>query len=225
MRLVYARKKMMKSLILVSLLFTQIYFASACICFNPPISEVLKKTDAIFIGKVIGFDISYSIELDERLFLTEFEVLNYYDGDLKFGRLPKFVIVAQTYTLNDCGLKNLEIGKEYLLYTPFYQGFLWTAACGVRVLRTESHDFQQDLDSLKILGFYSITQGSNDTLSLSKEKQRYIQEKLDSLKNNHTKEIKQLIQTQSIRDRNRIYIELIALFLILLIFFRLKFKK
>lgn len=221
-----AKRILMKTIIFVLHCLLAIHTIEACTYFNPPIAKILKKTDAIFIGKVVGFDISYSIELDKRLFLTEFEVLNYYDGDLKFGRLPKFVVVAQTNMGGGCGIQDFEMGKQYLLYTPFYQGFLWTAVCRERVLRKDSRDFQQDLDRLKILGFHSITQGSNDTLSLSKEKERYIQEKLDSLKNNHKKEISQTLKKQSIRDRNRFYFEIIALFSLLAFYYLfLKFKR
>jgi hypothetical protein len=198
----------------------------SCICFNPDISKILPETEAIFIGKVVAYDEVYSIEYREKLYITEFEVIKYWrGGSLKFQNLPKYVTIAQVWLGGGCGKENFEQGKEYLIYAPYKLGFLFTSACGNRVLKQQSPDFKQDMDSLKILGFEEVKPMFEDSFSVIKEKERFISTYIDSLKKSYEGKIKQIADNQLDIWERRIYWIIIFLLMIYLLIVLRKSKK
>lgn len=218
----------MKKLVSIfAFLFLQIQSVWACTCFNPEISSILNRTDAIFFGKVVGFERVYRFPDGEIVYFTEFEVIRYWHKDgITFKEVPQYVSVAQTAMATSCGIQNFEIGKKYLLYAPYSDGFLQTAACGYRVLEETYRKFHTDIDSLKILGFQKMNVTTQEgSFSVTKRKKGWLEYSIDTLRSSHQRKLDAM---QARLDRH-FYYEIFGggIFLLaitLLIFFKSKQK-
>lgn len=108
-----------------------------CSCATPPLRVAVERSDVIFFGRVIKFEVSFK---EERRIAT-IEVSKIWKG-----KLNKLQEVRTNFGPSDCGF-DFMVGSNYLVYGYSPDSNVYTYDC----TRTEvSFKAAQDIDSLNI---------------------------------------------------------------------------